>query len=257
MTLGEKIRTLRKKAGLSQEALAEKLGVSRQAVSKWENDNGMPETEKLINMAKLFGVSLDTLIGEASTDDAPAAEQASAPPAASPDPDAGHSTDLSLVESYLDSQHQRAQRIGLAVLLLIASLGLTYFFSTLVMLLWMALDIVAIAMLILALTTDDPFKTWRQQALKLDDDSLRILQTRYLAERPGLRRQLFIGILCILFGLIFAPLLMPADAPLADDLALASGMVLTGFGAALCIFSNSRIHAYRRVLGSHLPITKE
>ena len=50
---------------------------------------------------------------------------------------------------------------------------------------------------------------------------------------------------------------MPADAPLADDLALASGMVLTGFGAALCIFSNSRIHAYRRVLGSHLPITKE
>ena len=255
MTLGEKIRSLRKTAGLSQEAFAEQLGVSRQAVSKWENDNGLPETEKLINMAKLFGVSLDTLIGEESTDDIPAAEQASAPP--DPLSDAGHSTDLSLVESYLDSQHQRAQRIGLAVLLLIASLGLTYFFSTLVMLLWMALDIVAIAMLILALTTDDPFKTWRQQAPKLDDDSLHILQTRYLAERPGLRRQLFIGILCILFGLIFAPLLMPADAPLADDLALASGMVLTGFGAALCIFSNSRIHAYRRVLGSHLPITKE
>lgn len=64
MTLGEKIRTLRKKAGLSQEALAEKLGVSRQAVSKWENDNGMPETEKLITMAKLFDTSLDDLIGE-------------------------------------------------------------------------------------------------------------------------------------------------------------------------------------------------
>lgn len=125
MTLGEKIRSLRKTAGLSQEAFAEQLGVSRQAVSKWENDNGLPETEKLINMAKLFGVSLDTLIGEESTDDAPAAEQASAPPESLSD--AGHSTDLSLVESYLDSQHQRAQRIGLAVLLLIASLGLTFF----------------------------------------------------------------------------------------------------------------------------------
>lgn len=54
MTFGEKLYQLRKAQGLSQEALAEKLHTSRQAISKWENNNGYPETEKLILLAKLF-----------------------------------------------------------------------------------------------------------------------------------------------------------------------------------------------------------
>ncbi len=48
MKLGEKIVKLRKERGLSQEALAEQIGTTRQAVSKWENDQGFPETEKLL-----------------------------------------------------------------------------------------------------------------------------------------------------------------------------------------------------------------
>ena len=47
MTLGQRIQKGRKEAGLSQEELAEQLGVSRQAVSRWENDNGYPEMEKI------------------------------------------------------------------------------------------------------------------------------------------------------------------------------------------------------------------
>ena len=64
MTFGEKLYQLRKKHGLSQEALAEKLNTTRQAVSKWENNNGYPETEKIILLAKLFQVSLDDLLME-------------------------------------------------------------------------------------------------------------------------------------------------------------------------------------------------
>lgn len=64
MTFGEKLYQLRKTRGYSQEALAEKLHTSRQAVSKWENDNGYPETEKIILIAKLFSVSLDDLLME-------------------------------------------------------------------------------------------------------------------------------------------------------------------------------------------------
>ena len=63
MTLGETIRTLRKNAGLSQEALAEKLGVSRQAVSKWENDLSCPDITLLPQLARLFGVTTDELLG--------------------------------------------------------------------------------------------------------------------------------------------------------------------------------------------------
>lgn len=64
MTFGEKLYKLRKARGLSQEALAEKLHTSRQAVSKWENDNGYPETEKIILISKLFQISLDDLLIE-------------------------------------------------------------------------------------------------------------------------------------------------------------------------------------------------
>ena len=62
MTLGQRIQELRKQNNLSQEALGEKLGVSRQAISRWEMDGAVPEIDKLIAMGKLFGVSLNDLL---------------------------------------------------------------------------------------------------------------------------------------------------------------------------------------------------
>lgn len=62
MTLGQRIQELRKKQGLSQEALGEKLGASRQAISRWEMDGAVPEVNKLIALSKLFRVSLDELL---------------------------------------------------------------------------------------------------------------------------------------------------------------------------------------------------
>lgn len=80
MTLGQRIQDLRKQKGLSQEALGEALGVSRQAVSKWEGDNGIPELDTLIAMSRLFGVTIGQLLGveEAGPEEAPAREEASA-----------------------------------------------------------------------------------------------------------------------------------------------------------------------------------
>ena len=62
-TLGQRIAAERKKLGLSQEALGEKMGVSRQAISKWESDGAVPEIDKLIAMSRLFGVTLGWLLG--------------------------------------------------------------------------------------------------------------------------------------------------------------------------------------------------
>lgn len=64
MKLQEKILYCRKKAGLSQEGLAERMGVSRQAVSKWETGEALPETGKLALLAKTFGVTTDWLLSE-------------------------------------------------------------------------------------------------------------------------------------------------------------------------------------------------
>ncbi len=67
MSLSQKIYDCRKKAGLSQEALAEKLGVSRQAISKWETGEATPEVGKLLLLAKTFGVTTDWLLSEDET----------------------------------------------------------------------------------------------------------------------------------------------------------------------------------------------
>lgn len=63
MNLGETIHQLRLHNNLSQEALADALGVSRQSVSKWENGNAVPELDKLVKMSALFSISLDELVG--------------------------------------------------------------------------------------------------------------------------------------------------------------------------------------------------
>lgn len=64
MTIGEKIKSARTEAGLSQEQLAEKLNVSRSAVAKWESEGGTPDVENLKNIANLLGVSIDYLLKE-------------------------------------------------------------------------------------------------------------------------------------------------------------------------------------------------
>ena len=64
MTLGEKLKSARKNANLTQEQLAEKLLVSRQAITKWESDKGMPDIENLRQLSKLLGVSLDYLLDD-------------------------------------------------------------------------------------------------------------------------------------------------------------------------------------------------
>ena len=64
MTLGSKIQALRKKTHMSQDELADKLGVSRQALSKWENDCTNPDIEKVILISDLFSVTTDYLLKE-------------------------------------------------------------------------------------------------------------------------------------------------------------------------------------------------
>ena len=60
--LSEKLYKLRKNSGLSQEQLAEKLNVSRQAISKWESGTAVPESEKLVTISNYYGVSVDYLL---------------------------------------------------------------------------------------------------------------------------------------------------------------------------------------------------
>ena len=63
-TFGQRFTRLRKQRGLTQEELGEKIGISGQAVSKWENDASMPDISLLVQLSDILGVSLDDLLGK-------------------------------------------------------------------------------------------------------------------------------------------------------------------------------------------------
>lgn len=62
MNFGEQIRSIRANNGLTQEQFAQRLNVSRQTISSWENDRNLPDLEMTVHIAKVFGLSLDQLI---------------------------------------------------------------------------------------------------------------------------------------------------------------------------------------------------
>lgn len=82
MTMGEKILNMRKARGWSQEDLADRIGVTRQAVSRWESNNAKPDADKIIAVCEIFGVSADYLLREQcageSVQNKPAAKQTTA-----------------------------------------------------------------------------------------------------------------------------------------------------------------------------------
>ena len=80
MTIGETIQRLRTKRRLSQEQLAELVGVSRQAVSKWELNAALPDTDKLVPLARALGVSVDELLGNVSENGVSATPSPERPP---------------------------------------------------------------------------------------------------------------------------------------------------------------------------------
>ena len=70
-TLGKRIAYYRKLQGLSQEKVAEHIGISRQAVTKWENDNSRPNTDNLLQLSALFEIPLNELVSSYSEDHSP------------------------------------------------------------------------------------------------------------------------------------------------------------------------------------------
>lgn len=103
MTIGQRIAYKRKELALSQEALGEALGVSRQAIYKWESDAALPEIDKLISLSKLFGVSVGWLLGVEEESEAPNTQE----PAPEPTDDLSD-TQLKMVQEIVE-QYLAAQ----------------------------------------------------------------------------------------------------------------------------------------------------
>ena len=114
MILADKIVSLRKKAGWSQEDLAEKLGVTRQSVSKWEGAQSVPDMDKVVMMSRLFGVSTDFLLKDELEEEAPCA-------AAQDDDTPLRRVSLTQASAYLALRKAAAPKIAIATALCITS----------------------------------------------------------------------------------------------------------------------------------------
>lgn len=112
MLLADKIVTLRKRAGWSQEELAVQLGVSRQSVSKWESAQSVPDMQKVVQMSRLFGVTTDYLLKEELGEPEPAPAE----------PDALlRCVTMEQAADYLAQRQAAAPKLALATLLCVLS----------------------------------------------------------------------------------------------------------------------------------------
>lgn len=112
MLLAEKIMTLRKRAGWSQEELAAQLGVSRQSVSKWEGAQSVPDMQKVVQMSRLFGVTTDYLLKEELGEPEPAQSEPDAPL---------RCVTMEQAADYLAQRQAAAPKLALATLLCVLS----------------------------------------------------------------------------------------------------------------------------------------
>ena len=112
MLLADKIVTLRKRAGWSQEELAAQLGVSRQSVSKWEGAQSVPDMQKVVQMSRLFGVTTDYLLKEELGEPEPAPAESAAPL---------RCVTMEQAADYLALRQAAAPKLALATLLCVLS----------------------------------------------------------------------------------------------------------------------------------------
>lgn len=112
MILADKIILLRKKAGWSQEELAEQLSVSRQSVSKWEGAQSIPDMEKIVQMSRLFGVSTDYLLKDEIEESTPTTDAA---------PEKLRRVTMEDAADYLAKRRADAPKIALATMLCVFS----------------------------------------------------------------------------------------------------------------------------------------
>ena len=237
MTFGEKIQKLRKEAAMSQEELAYQLDVSRQAVSKWERDNGYPETEKIVRMSKLFSVSLDYLLNEEDSEK----------PEIGPE-ERGLYVSRETANGFLAYHKRKMMKVGAAVGLFIGSLSLAFWDAEINMIIFMAVVILALILLISVRLADDPYSRLWKESLVFDKAVKSELASAYAGRKKSLHILNLVGAALIATGFLLCSIIVPAEIYALDSVMLALGMVLAGAGAFLCVYISGVVRAYRLLI---------
>lgn len=237
MTFGEKIQKLRKEAGLSQEELSHQLQVSRQAISKWERDNGYPETEKIVRMSKFFNVSLDYLLNEEDMQK----------PEINPN-EKGIYVSREMAEGFLVYQKRKMIKIGIAAGLFIAGLSLSFWDAEISMILFMLVVILGIILLFSVKLADNPYRKIWKESLSFDKTVKSERASVYADKKKLVHILNLIGIALIAIGFLLCPMIVPVEMYVSDNIIFACGMILAGTGTFLCVYMSGIVQAYRLLI---------
>ncbi len=169
VNFSNKLYKLRKEKGFSQETLAEQLDTTRQAISKWENDQGFPETETLLRIGNIFGVSIDYLLKdtvESYTEDVE-----------------GYYASKEMIEGYLMHERRMAKYVSLGISFIILSF-VPYFLInqnpiiyTILIILFATIGVVTITSTLS--TEKEKYKVLKKEPLLIDKKYLEELRGRY------------------------------------------------------------------------------
>ena len=259
MILADKIIDLRKKAGWSQEELAEKLDVSRQSVSKWEGAQSIPDMNKILQLSELFGVSTDYLLKDSM-------EAAETVP--SQDTDAEDATFVSMEEAnaFLSYKAESAPRIALGVLLCILSpialfllggaqesgrLAITEMQAAMIGLIVLLL-MVAGAVLLFVLTgmKGSKFEYLEKNALDTAYGVSGMVRERMQREESDHTRSIAVGVvLCVLAAIpLFVLLLWRGEDEFYGVLSVSAILTLAGIGVHILVKASIPWEGYRMLL---------
>lgn len=245
MILADKITMLRKRSGWSQEELAERLGVSRQAVSKWESGTSLPDLDRIIKMSELFCVSTDYLLkDEVQEITLPEGDGVAEP---------GGVYDLSLEEAnaFLELTRRLSGRMAAAIALLVLSpvcliqLGAVAEFRKTSLTEGMAAGIGLSVLLVLVaigvgLLIFDGMKLSRYRHLEEEELTLQygvkgLVERRRQADESGYRASVVAGVVLCILGVI--PLLLAGTMELGDYITTSCvSLLLVLVAAAVFLF---------------------
>ena len=260
MILADKIIDLRKKAGWSQEELADKLGVSRQSVSKWEGAQSIPDMNKILQLSELFGVSTDYLLKDSL--------EAPEPLAVPEDADSEGATFVSMEEAnaFLAYKAESAPRFALGVLLCILSpialfllggaqetgrLPLTEMQAAMIGLIVLLLMVAgAVLLFVLNSMRGNKYEYLEKTALDTAYGVSGMVKERMQREEGDHTRRTAIGVvLCVLAAIpLFALLLWRGDDEFYGVLGVSAILVLAAIGVYTLLKASIPWEAYRILL---------
>ena len=259
MILADKIIDLRKKAGWSQEELAEKLGVSRQSVSKWEGAQSIPDMNKILQLSELFGVSTDYLLKDSM-------EAPEIVPAQDEEGEGAAFVSMEEANAFIIYKQDSAPKIALGVLLCILSpitlillggaqesgrLALTEMQAAMIGLMVLLL-MVAGAVLLFVLTgmRGNKYEYLERNALDTAYGVSGMVRERMSREEADHTRRIAVGVvLCVLAAVpLFMLLLWRGDDELYGVLGIAAILTLVAIGVYNIVLTSVPWEGYQMLL---------